>query len=194
MPATLLFDVMSTLVHDPFHETMPRFFGLDLQELIRQKDPTAWLEFERGERREADFFRVFFRDRRPIDGPGLVKAMREAYVLLPGAAALLDDLRARGARLHLCSNYSDWYRHIEAATGLGRWASWTFVSCDHRTRKPERLAYARTLEAAGVPASEAIFVDDQPLNVEAARRYGLDGILFESIPVLRSALEQRGVL
>ena len=46
MRPILLFDVMGTLVHDPFFEEMPEFFGLSFDELLAVKHPSAWVEFE----------------------------------------------------------------------------------------------------------------------------------------------------
>lgn len=44
----LLFDIMDTLVRDPFYQDVPAFFGMSLKELIDCKHPTAWIEFEKG--------------------------------------------------------------------------------------------------------------------------------------------------
>lgn len=44
----LLFDIMDTIVRDPFYEDVPAFFGMSLKELIDCKHPTAWVEFEKG--------------------------------------------------------------------------------------------------------------------------------------------------
>lgn len=44
----LLFDIMDTLVRDPFYQDVPAFFGMSLKELIDIKHPTAWIEFEKG--------------------------------------------------------------------------------------------------------------------------------------------------
>jgi len=52
-PRVILWDVMDTLVRDPFRDVMPRFFGLSLEEMLRQKHPDAWSRFERGELSEA---------------------------------------------------------------------------------------------------------------------------------------------
>jgi hypothetical protein len=40
----LLFDIMSTLVLDPFYQEMPRFFGMTFEELLANKHPTAWVQ------------------------------------------------------------------------------------------------------------------------------------------------------
>ncbi|MDA1267103.1 MAG: hypothetical protein O2816_18645, partial [Planctomycetota bacterium] len=52
----LLLDVMSTLVVDPFYQEIPAFFGLSLDELLAQKDPRAWVDFEQDAIDEATFF------------------------------------------------------------------------------------------------------------------------------------------
>lgn len=39
----LLFDVMDTVVYDPFFYEMPKFFDMTFQELLRDKHPTAWV-------------------------------------------------------------------------------------------------------------------------------------------------------
>ena len=48
-PRAILWDVMDTLVVDPFRHIMPSFFGMTLAELLEHKHPTAWARFERSE-------------------------------------------------------------------------------------------------------------------------------------------------
>ncbi|CAL4984641.1 unnamed protein product [Urochloa decumbens] len=44
----LLFDVMDTLVRDPFYHHIPAFFKMSMKELLESKHPTIWSEFEKG--------------------------------------------------------------------------------------------------------------------------------------------------
>jgi hypothetical protein len=44
----LLFDIMDTIVRDPFYKDIPEFFGMSFNELIDCKHPTSWIEFEKG--------------------------------------------------------------------------------------------------------------------------------------------------
>jgi putative hydrolase of the HAD superfamily len=39
--------------------------------------------------------------------------------------------------------------------------------------KPDPASYAHALEALGLDAAEVLFVDDQPANLDGARRAGL---------------------
>ncbi len=190
----VLFDVMDTLVHDPFRNEMPAFFGTDLAGMMRDKHPRAWIEFELAERDEADFLRSFFADGRDFDHDAFRRVVFESYRLLPGIEPLLERLRARGVAMHAASNYPTWYRAVEQRTQLSRFLSWSFVSCELGVRKPDPAFFGRALERLGQAASDCVFVDDQPRNVEAALRLGFDAVLFEGAERLEHALCARGLL
>ncbi len=187
------FDVMSTLVHDPIFDAAPAFFRTDARSLLRALDREAWIAFERGQIDEATWFATCFRDRRSVDGPSFRAAMAGGYRWLPGARALLTELRAAGVPMHLLSNYPAWYALVEAATGLSAFAPWTFVSCETGRRKPEAAAFLEPARALGVAPAEVIFVDDQPANVEAAAALGFQGVLFRGAAELRGELRALGV-
>ncbi|XP_020527671.1 uncharacterized protein LOC18441834 isoform X2 [Amborella trichopoda] len=44
----LLFDVMDTIVRDPFYQDVPAFFRMPFKKLLNEKHPKAWIEFEEG--------------------------------------------------------------------------------------------------------------------------------------------------
>jgi FMN hydrolase / 5-amino-6-(5-phospho-D-ribitylamino)uracil phosphatase len=190
----LVFDVMGTIVYEPFVEVLPRILGLSLAELIEQKDPTVWVEFERGEIDEAELERRFFADGRAYDHAGMKAAMRDAYAYLDGMEALLGRLADEGYPLHLMSNYPSWYRMIEEKLSLSRYASWTFVSCHAGVRKPDPEAYRWLAERLERPLEKLVFVDDREVNCAAARELGVDAIRYEHTPGLRRALVERGLL
>ena len=54
--------------------------------------------------------------------------------------------------------------------------------------KPEAKIYALALEKAGVKPEEAIFIDDQKKNVDAAEALGIHGIVFQNTEQLRTKL------
>jgi putative hydrolase of the HAD superfamily len=64
-------------------------------------------------------------------------------------------------------------------------------SCELRTAKPDPAIYQHTLDRLGVQPEEAIFIDDIPANIVAARALGIDGILFTGIAQLRRDLMAR---
>lgn len=82
-------------------------------------------------------------------------------------------------------------------SGLQAWlADWdlhglfevVFCSGDEGIAKPDSRAYTITLERLGVRAGEAVFIDDTPGHVEAARALGLHGLVFSDCATLISDL------
>lgn len=194
MGPILLWDVMGTLVHDPFFDEMPRFFGMSFDAMLAAKHPTAWVEFEVGRRSESEFLDDFFADRRDFDHGGFVKAVRTGYRWLPGMEGLLGELRDGGCTMHAFSNYPVWYELIEQRLGLSRFLQWTFVSCRTGLRKPDPAAYVRVLEELGIPAAQLTLVDDRESNCAAARRGGIDAMRFEGESSIRAYLAEHDVL
>jgi epoxide hydrolase-like predicted phosphatase len=81
---------------------------------------------------------------------------------------------------------------------LARWlAEWgirdlfdvVFCSGDEGVTKPDPAAFALTLERLGVAPEEAVFIDDTPGHVEAARALGLHGIHFTTAEALADQLD-----
>lgn len=184
----LLFDVMDTLVHDPFFREAPAFLGMSMDEILAQKHPTSWAEFELGRIDEAEMFRRFWKDGRAFDHVGLKRRMTDAYRWLDGVEQLLAALHAGGHEMHALSNYSNWYRDIEARLGVSRYVAWSFVSCDLGVRKPDADAWRIPLERLGRPPSEVVFIDDREPNCAAARALGIRSIRFRTADALRAEL------
>uniref|UniRef100_A0A2P2KZ14 Uncharacterized protein n=1 Tax=Rhizophora mucronata TaxID=61149 RepID=A0A2P2KZ14_RHIMU len=125
----LLFDIMDTIVRDPFYHDVPPFFGMSFKELIECKHPTAWMEFEKGMIDEMELTRKFFKDGRHFDLEGLKSCMRRGYSYIDGIEALLCALKQNNYEMHAFTNYPIWYSMIEEALNISRYISWTFCSC-----------------------------------------------------------------
>ena len=190
----LLWDVMGTLVHDPFFVEMPAFFGLSFDAMLAAKHPSAWIEFEVGRRTEREFLDDFFSDRREFDHRGFIDTIQTAYRWLPEMEELLDELRGRGCTMHAFSNYPIWYQLIEERLKLSRFLDWTFVSCRTGLRKPNAAAYQRVVGELGVPPRELVFIDDRETNCAAAQRSGMSASTFNGAQALREYLSSMGVL
>ncbi len=190
----ILFDVMNTLVREPFFADVPGHFGMTLDELLAAKHPTSWFAFERGEIDETAYFEDFFRDRRPIRGDHLLEVLVAGFEWLPGMEPLLADLHAAGHTIHALSNYPAWYRLIDEKLGLSRYLSWTFVSCKTGVRKPDAEAYLGAARALGVSPAECLFIDDQDAMVAGARAVGMPAIQRTTTQQLSDDLRARRLL
>ncbi|HEY4718528.1 MAG TPA: HAD family phosphatase [Anaerolineales bacterium] len=54
------------------------------------------------------------------------------------------------------------------------------ISAEVKLMKPDPAIYTLALEQLGVKPQAAVFVDDVPVNIEAAQRAGMHGIVFRS--------------
>jgi putative hydrolase of the HAD superfamily len=192
-PRVLLFDIMATVVREPFLDRIPAFFGLPRRELYPLLSREAWFAFERGEIDRATFGARFFRDGRPLDLDRLEAALVDGYDFLPGMERLLDRLHRAGAAIHALSNYPEWYRLIEAKLALSRFLDWRFVSCRTGVRKPDPEAFLGPARALGVAPGDCLLVDDRTDNCAAARAVGLQAIDFADAGALEAELVRVGV-
>jgi HAD superfamily hydrolase (TIGR01509 family) len=190
----LLFDVMATLVYEPFYEVVPAALGMTLEELWPQLSRNAWVDFEHARTDEATFLSRFFADGRAFDHAALKAALVKAYAWLDGMEELLAELQLTGQEMHLLSNYPEWYQLIEDKLRISRYAPWTFVSCRTGVRKPHPEAYLGAARHLGIEPEALLFIDDREVNCQGARDVGMAAIRFEDTASLRVELRARGVL
>ncbi|CAO2832564.1 unnamed protein product [Amaranthus hypochondriacus] len=189
----LLFDVMDTIVRDPFYHDIPAFFGMSMKELLECKHPTAWNEFEKGLIDEDELARKFFKDGRHFDLEGLKTCIKRGYSFLDGVEELLRALKINNYEMHAFTNYPVWYQMIEDKLNLSNYLSWTFCSCKIGKQKPDPDFYSEVLRYLEVEPGSCIFIDDRMKNVEAAVRAGIIGLQFKGADVLRQDLSRLGV-
>lgn len=185
---------MSTLVSEPFWEDVPKFLGMSLDELRDRRCPEAFYEFERGQIGELEYADRFFTDDTRLDIEGMKETLKQSVKLLPGTLDTLQALKARAIPMYALSNYSEWYKVIDAATDLSSYLDWKFVSCKTGWRKPEAEAYRNVLNTLKVAPQTCLFVDDRRVNVEAGQKAGMHVLLRTPELDLGQALAQFGLV
>jgi 2-haloacid dehalogenase len=107
---------------------------------------------------------------------------------------LLQGLKARGRRVHALSNFAHEKFALAAdAFPFLREFDVAIISGREAVAKPDRRIFEILVERVSLPASELLFVDDSPRNVEAARAFGLETIHYTPEVDLARELAARGV-
>lgn len=105
---------------------------------------------------------------------------------------LAAAFRASGRRTAMLSNgVAEIIARIRAGRDLTRWFDIVVVSCEVGVCKPEAEIYRVCVERLGVPASQALFVDDRVENLRGAEAVGLQTLHFTgdaSVEPLKRAL------
>ena len=106
----------------------------------------------------------------------MIAALRfEPY---PDTAAALEDLRRRGLRLVVVSNWDVSLHDQLARDGIGRLVHGIVSSAELGAAKPAPAAFAQALTLAGVPAEQAVHVGDRvEEDVQGARGAGITPVL-----------------
>lgn len=114
-------------------------------------------------------------------------------------AGTVDVLRAlrdqRKHRLYALTNWSaETFPWARQNFDFLQWFEGIVVSGEEKTLKPHPEFYRILLDRYRVHPATAVFIDDNPKNVEGARAVGIDGIHFRSPEQLRAELAERGIL
>ncbi|MCU0898657.1 MAG: HAD family phosphatase [Burkholderiales bacterium] len=114
---------------------------------------------------------------------------------IAGTVALLHELRARGRRVAALSNFSaeSWPWATARFPFLG-WFEGVVISGEVGVAKPDPAIYRIAIERLSLEPERTLFVDDMPVNVDAARACGIEAVVFEGPGQLRKDLEARGLL
>jgi glucose-1-phosphatase len=109
-------------------------------------------------------------------------------------SSLLENL-SKHYRLAVLSNTDPIHvAELEKKFDFFKFFPQRIYSCVVGASKPSPIIFREALKACKVSADNALYIDDIPAYVEAARQLGMDGIVFESAEQLKSELEQRGLL
>ncbi len=191
MIRTVAFDLMDTLVRDPYREALAAAFGDRLTEAFQDRDRSTWPRFETGELTEDEFWAAHADWDPDLDAFEHVR--REETRWLPGMRDLLVEVGETGRRVVVASNYPAWIVDVEQRF-LDGLVDEVVVSCRIGVRKPDPAFYDEVIVAAQSPAPGILFVDDRDANVQAAREARMQAHLFQDAAGLRTQLVDLGVL
>jgi len=93
---------------------------------------------------------------------------------------VFQDLRQGGLRCFLASNQqASRARHMSQTFGYPRQFDGELYSCFLGAAKPEARFFHLALASIGADKDTTLFIDDRPVNVESARRFGLRALCFD---------------
>jgi len=116
--------------------------------------------------------------------PDLVRALveRDRDLLLRSARLYADALpflralSSRGIKIAIVSNCSEHTRDLLESNGVAELADTLVLSCEVGAEKPAAEIFTYALDQLGVPAGQAVFVDDQPSYCAGAAALGITAV------------------
>ena len=150
-------------------------------------DP-VWRSLQAGQVSEHDYWAGRAAEVAAVSGEAGVPALMrrlyagpEAELVRPQARALLADAHGAGLQTAVLTNDLHDFHDQAWIDQIGFLAEVGCVvdAARHGARKPAPEAYRLVLDRLGIAAGQAVFVDDQPVNVAGARAAGMQAVWFD---------------
>lgn len=199
MIRNIIFDIGNVLT-DFRWEGFLRDKGFDDAMLARIANASVrsplWNEFDRGEWTTEELMAAFIRQ-----DPEIERELHLAYDDIKGMVTKRDyaipwllELKERGYGVYYLSNFSQKaYEDCQDALDFLPYMDGGILSYRDRLIKPAKEIYELLLSRYGLKAQECVFLDDTPINVEAAKKLGFEGIVFRTKEQAEKELRALGV-
>jgi len=196
---TLFVDVGGVLLtnawgHVARHRAVEHF-GLD-QETLNRRHYSVFTLYEEGKLSLDDYLKrtVFYEDR-PFSQEDFKDFMLAQSEACPQMIELVRDLKARhGLKVVAVSNVGwELAAHRIEKFGLKAFIDLFIFSCFVRCRKPDPDIYYMALDIAQVSPEAVVYVEEQPMFVEAAKSVGIRAIQHLSYMFTRKFLADEGL-
>jgi len=142
-----------------------------------------WAELDRGAWSFEEVMAGFVKN-----DPEIEKELHQAFDDMTDIVRIRDyaipwvkELKAKGYSVYYLSNFSEKIER-ESIAGLAfrEEMDGGILSWKEKVIKPDPTIYRLLLERYSLLPEESVFIDDLPVNVEAGRKLGIHGIVFQS--------------
>jgi putative hydrolase of the HAD superfamily len=190
----VLFDFGGVLAEEGFRaglHTIARLNGLD-PETVHRKGIDAVYEsgYVTGRANEADFWKLMrSRFRFNEADAALTGIILDRFTLRPEMIDLVRYLRGRGLTCAILSDQTDWLDRLDQRDDFYR--EFDRVYCSYRLGKSKRepILFDEVVADLALRPDEALFLDDDPGNVERARSCGLNALCCAAATQCRAGLQ-----
>lgn len=199
MIKNIIFDVGKVLVEYDWESVMMRL-GITGKDLEETADATVrsqlWNEYDRSRLSDEELLQGFLAQA-PEQKENICllwEHVADTITRFPYSESWVQSLRDKGYRCYILSNYARrTYERTREELSFEKKMDGALFSFQVQQIKPEPEIYRTLLERFGLEASECVFLDDNPDNVEAAERLGIHGILFTGKEAAEEKLRALGV-
>ena len=196
MIRNIIFDVGRVLVEfDYMHYLDEHKYSEEEKQILLDAvfNSPVWLLADRGPIETEELVRRFV-----ANAPEHEDLIREAYAHVeeviwekPYAKEWVADLKSRGYRLYVLSNYGkDLYERTVDKMPFLPYMDGVLFSYQCHLLKPEWEIYQMLCNTYEILPGESVFIDDNMPNIEAARAYGIHAIHFTGYEQASKQLEE----
>ena len=192
----IIFDIGNVLVDWDWQGYVHKLF--DSEEVIQSLNEgywknSLWQEMDRGAISQETIHRELlisageYRDEMEL----AYNRIGECITLFDYTEPWIDELHQRGYKVYYLSNYSDYLIHRNPeALRFTKMMDGGIFSCYVKLIKPDLAIYDTICKRYDLKPEESLFIDDKPINVIAAKEFGMHAIRFENYEKTRPVIEE----
>lgn len=195
----VVFDVGNVLVRWSPTEIVRLTFGndADVEGLVKVLFTSSiWMDLNKGLISEAQAKQRYQQEKQlsAADCERLFYYIKQTQLLIYGSVDLLKRIKAAGYGVYaLTDNVVEIVEYLKSTYQFWPLFDGTTVSAELGLLKPQPEIYQSLLETHQLVASQTVFLDDMPYNVDGARAVGMAAIQFEDAQQCETALKQIGL-
>jgi epoxide hydrolase-like predicted phosphatase len=156
-----------------------------------------WLMLDRGTIEESKAIEnIISKNKDYCDDIKLVfKDWYNILIPIPETVEVLKTLKKNGYNIYYLSNFHDLaFKDVTSKNEFFNLFDGGVVSYKEKLLKPEEEIYNLLLKRYKLKIEETIFVDDTKVNVEAANKLGITGLVFENAEKFKADLKELNVI
>jgi len=124
----------------------------------------------------------------------ILTMLYDSIIALPGTLLIAEKLSPNYNLFMLNNDYKErMVYEVKNYPHFNKYFKNRITSCDVGSMKPEEKIYKVLLERYNLIPEECVFIDDRPINIEAAKSFGFHGIVFKDASQLESDLKKLGI-
>lgn len=196
MITNVVFDIGNVLAGFEW-EAFYRSFGYSEEMLQKLAKATVkspfWNEMDRGRLKTEEILDCFIQN-----DPSIEKEIREVFQNVKQMITRYDyaipwirEVKEKGCRVYVISNFAEKpYQDCAEALDFLSETDGAVLSYQEQLIKPSPEIYRLLCSRYDLKPEECVFIDDMPVNVEAAIEQGMRGILFRSLEQAKKELNE----
>ena len=116
----------------------------------------------------------------------------KSLIPFPETVDVIKELGAKGFNLYVLSNMHDYaFEYLSSTYNFWHYFSGIVVSSHVNSIKPEPEIFNHLIDTYDLIPPKTLFLDDMSVNVQAAKKHGLEAMLIENISQLKTELNKR---
>ena len=198
----IVFDMGGVLIDLDYDRCVAAYKALGFEEICDYLDPChqkgIYGDMESGKASEDEFYDFFLSKCHAGTTRADIDACMKSFYDGPSekTGSLLRGLKQKGYGIYMLSNNNSIMMRIcdsdfkKVGIGISDFFDQAFISSSMKMMKPDAAIFNEAIRRIGLKAEELLFIDDSPVNVEAARKSGMNAILYTSGEDLEMTIEE----